>query len=416
MPCTLSQRCPHTIIDTTHLGSGRDPLSASRVLGTALALSLLLALTGCTKHPEKNTNTGLQEGYKPPPASTVKEFSFRDDFYSSPHGGVKKNSATPFWGAPADGATFIIKKQSPDGQTYQPQTTYRPSQPEYQPAYKSLTPSYKPLSATKHQIPTHQTLITQGYTGQVPVMSYGAATPAYTNTSSTMSTPSEVRFQVGSFGCQENAQGLRDTLAAHGFSVSIEQSNVGSTIFYRVIASRLGSEEQVRDQLLHAGTPNPILLDNRGIIQNVPGYNPIQTVTPASDYASSQAPKSALPAAIEPAPIVDPVTRTALIHMCTFTNTRIEATGQARPGGASPNSTLITTKAAVQTAKRNLLLCIQSYKEQWAGVPLATNIEGFIPDRLLIMSRPNYLPDGTVKVQAGISIQDANNIKITRLE
>lgn len=66
--------------------------------------------------------------------------------------------------------------------------------------------------------------------------------------------PGQLTFQVGAFGSMENAQTLKTALEARGFTVHIQETGAA----YRVLASRSGTEEEIRAILAEEGIFNPL--------------------------------------------------------------------------------------------------------------------------------------------------------------
>jgi len=230
-------------------------------------------------------------------------------------------------------------------------------------------------------------------------------------------------FQVGSFSSYANAETLSSKLSGQGFQTQVVERVVGGATYYRVIASRAGSVEEVEAALSAAGIQAPIFQSRGGRPAGAPApaapaYGPgSQAAPPAAPVLSAPAPPAA--AAAEPAgpqaiqASADRSSQTAdYPDVCTVSNTHIEAVGVASQG----ESDFMIQKAALQQAKRNLLLCIQAYKEKWASLPKHNSIEAVLPDRLVRFSPPLRRPDGSVEVRADIAILDANKIKITPVD
>ncbi len=250
-------------------------------------------------------------------------------------------------------------------------------------------------------------------------------------------------FQVGSFSSYANAETLSSKLSGQGFQTQVVERVVGGATYYRVIASRAGSVEEVEAALSAAGIQAPIFQSRGGRPAGAPApaapsydfapappapsYSPApaapaygpgsQAAPPAAPVLSAPAPRSAAAAGpAGPRDVQAAADRSSQAadypDVCTVSNTHIEAVGVASQG----ESDFMIQKAALQQAKRNLLLCIQAYKEKWASLPKHNSIEAVLPDRLVRFSPPLRRPDGSVEVRADIAILDANKIKITPVD
>ena len=73
-----------------------------------------------------------------------------------------------------------------------------------------------------------------------------------------------VTFQIGSFSQRENAENLSARVAANGFQTRVEQSSAGGATLYKVLASRAGSEADVRSLLSAMGIQSAVLVRGAG--------------------------------------------------------------------------------------------------------------------------------------------------------
>jgi len=92
--------------------------------------------------------------------------------------------------------------------------------------------------------------------------------------------------------------------------------------------------------------------------------------------------------------------------------TRIEAVGKS----AGKSEALMAKKEAVQDAKRNLLVCIDAFKNKGRAVSKSYRVEAYLPDNLVSMGAPVFQADGGVAVRASIGIADIDSVTITRYE
>ncbi|THB67993.1 MAG: SPOR domain-containing protein [Desulfovibrio sp.] len=68
-----------------------------------------------------------------------------------------------------------------------------------------------------------------------------------------------VTYQVGVFSSRTNADELRDTLISDGFDASVEAVTMSGTTRYKVLATRAGTDSEIRAQLRQHGIYDPIV-------------------------------------------------------------------------------------------------------------------------------------------------------------
>lgn len=239
-------------------------------------------------------------------------------------------------------------------------------------------------------------------------------------------------FQVGSFAHHDNAQSLSSMLSGRGYASRIDVAQVGGKAYYRVIAEASGPEASALQALASLGVNEPRLLSRRGS-----GFAPAPAPVPAP-VAPAPAPVAQVPATAAPAPApaapapVAPASAPApspavpaqpayaagkstagnYPPYCMIDATRIEAVGKS----AGKSEALMAKKEAVQDAKRNLLVCIDAFKNKGRAVSKSYRVEAYLPDNLVSMGAPVFQADGGVAVRASIGIADIDSVTITRYE
>ncbi len=228
-------------------------------------------------------------------------------------------------------------------------------------------------------------------------------------------------FQAGSFAHQDNAASLAAMLSGHGYQSRVEAAQVNGKAYFRTVAEVPGPEPQARQALAGLGVTDARLLSRSGAAQPGAAARPVPVANPqavpgdAPAPAQSPAPEPAPIPAPEPAPVPAAAAPGAVSGgyppYCLIGAARIEAVGKTQAQG---KDALMAGKEATQDAKRNLLICIDLYKNQGRPAATAYKIEAYLPDNLVQMGAPVSQSDGTVAVRASIAVSDVGAVSITR--
>jgi len=263
-----------------------------------------------------------------------------------------------------------------------------------------------------------------------PVASYPLTPPASQPAGQPMSQSAAgevLVYQVGSFAHRDNAQSLQGMLSERGYACRIEEAQVGGKMYYRVVAEAPGPESSAISALASLGVNEPSLLSRRGS-----AYAPSPAPAPAAPAPAAPAPVASTPAPapVAPAPVPAPApaaTAPAASGQpayaaqsvagnyppyCLIDAIRIEAVGKS----AGKSDALMARKEASQDAKRNLLVCIDAFKNKGRAVTKSYRVEAYLPDNLVSMGAPVFQSGGGVAVRASIGIADIDSVTINRIE